>query len=76
MQESWVHSQSRMKYLWVTEGPEDWKGAKESLAGSSALQLEKVLQQGDISECCEPYMVMKEADTAKVGVGELGRVGG
>lgn len=31
-------------------------------------QLEKVLQQGDISECCEPYMVMKEADTAKVRV--------
>lgn len=31
-----------------------------------APQLEKVLQQGDISECCEPYMVMKEVDTAKV----------
>ena len=31
-----------------------------------APQLEKVLQQGDISECCEPYMVMKEADAAKV----------
>uniref|UniRef100_A0A8D1VA83 Dedicator of cytokinesis 6 n=1 Tax=Sus scrofa TaxID=9823 RepID=A0A8D1VA83_PIG len=29
------------------------------------IKLEKVLQQGDISECCEPYMVMKEADTAK-----------
>ena len=29
------------------------------------VKLEKVLQQGDISECCEPYMVMKEADTAK-----------
>lgn len=35
---------------------------------SSAPQLEKVLQQGDISECCEPYMVMKEVDTAKVSV--------
>ncbi|XP_070481578.1 dedicator of cytokinesis protein 6 isoform X7 [Equus przewalskii] len=29
------------------------------------IKLEKVLQQGDISECCEPYMVMKEVDTAK-----------
>uniref|UniRef100_A0A8I6ANH8 Dedicator of cytokinesis 6 n=1 Tax=Rattus norvegicus TaxID=10116 RepID=A0A8I6ANH8_RAT len=29
------------------------------------VKLEKVLQQGDISECCEPYMVMKEADTVK-----------
>ncbi|XP_040842271.1 dedicator of cytokinesis protein 6 isoform X2 [Ochotona curzoniae] len=29
------------------------------------IKLEKVLQQGDISECCEPYMVMKEADAAK-----------
>uniref|UniRef100_G3T4C0 Dedicator of cytokinesis 6 n=1 Tax=Loxodonta africana TaxID=9785 RepID=G3T4C0_LOXAF len=29
------------------------------------IKLEKVLQQGDISECCEPYMVLKEADTAK-----------
>ncbi|XP_051052782.1 dedicator of cytokinesis protein 6 isoform X5 [Phodopus roborovskii] len=29
------------------------------------VKLEKVLQQGDISECCEPYMVMKEADAAK-----------
>uniref|UniRef100_A0A8C5L0K0 Dedicator of cytokinesis 6 n=1 Tax=Jaculus jaculus TaxID=51337 RepID=A0A8C5L0K0_JACJA len=29
------------------------------------VKLEKVLQQGDISECCEPYMVMKEVDTAK-----------
>lgn len=34
--------------------------------GPPTLQLEKVLQQGDIGECCEPYMVMKEADTAKV----------
>ncbi|XP_040585899.1 dedicator of cytokinesis protein 6 isoform X2 [Mesocricetus auratus] len=29
------------------------------------VKLEKVLQQGDISECCEPYMVMKEADAVK-----------
>ncbi|XP_062827498.1 dedicator of cytokinesis protein 6 isoform X1 [Anolis carolinensis] len=29
------------------------------------IKLEKVLQQGDISECCEPYMVMKETDTLK-----------
>ncbi|XP_063084731.1 dedicator of cytokinesis protein 6 isoform X2 [Cavia porcellus] len=29
------------------------------------IKLEKVLQQGDIGECCEPYMVMKEVDTAK-----------
>lgn len=29
-------------------------------------QLEKVLQQGDIGECCEPYMVMKESDSSKV----------
>ncbi|KAK2497729.1 hypothetical protein MC885_014480 [Smutsia gigantea] len=29
------------------------------------IKLEKVLQQGDISECCEPYMVMKDVDTAK-----------
>lgn len=36
------------------------------LTGLRAPQLEKVLQQGDISECCEPYMVMKEVDTAKV----------
>lgn len=39
------------------------------MLGTSALQLEKVLQQGDISECCEPYMVMKEADAAKVRCG-------
>ncbi|TFK01351.1 DNA excision repair protein ERCC-1-like [Platysternon megacephalum] len=25
----------------------------------------KVLQQGDIGDCCEPYMVMKETDAAK-----------
>lgn len=30
------------------------------------LQLEKVLQQGDIGECAEPYMVFKESDAAKV----------
>lgn len=29
-------------------------------------QLEKVLQQGDIGECAEPYMVMKESDATKV----------
>uniref|UniRef100_A0A8D2LJQ8 Dedicator of cytokinesis 6 n=1 Tax=Varanus komodoensis TaxID=61221 RepID=A0A8D2LJQ8_VARKO len=29
------------------------------------IKLEKVLQQGDISECCEPYMVMKETDALK-----------
>ncbi|XP_032821878.1 dedicator of cytokinesis protein 7-like isoform X7 [Petromyzon marinus] len=29
------------------------------------IKLEKVLQQGDIGECADPYMVMKEADTAK-----------
>uniref|UniRef100_A0A6Q2XUX5 Dedicator of cytokinesis 7 n=1 Tax=Esox lucius TaxID=8010 RepID=A0A6Q2XUX5_ESOLU len=29
------------------------------------IQLEKVLQQGDIGECAEPYMVFKEADAAK-----------
>lgn len=34
-----------------------------------------MLQQGDISECCEPYMVMKEADTVKVCVGERDMVG-
>lgn len=31
-------------------------------------QLEKVLQQGDIGESCEPYMVMKESDSSKVTV--------
>ena len=31
-----------------------------------SLQLEKVLQQGDIGECAEPYMVFKESDAAKV----------
>ena len=29
-------------------------------------QLEKVLQQGDIGECAEPYMIFKEADATKV----------
>ncbi|KAH0628616.1 hypothetical protein JD844_009975 [Phrynosoma platyrhinos] len=29
------------------------------------IKLEKVLQQGDISECCEPYMVLKETDALK-----------
>ncbi|KAL8164603.1 UNVERIFIED_CONTAM: Dedicator of cytokinesis protein 7 [Gekko kuhli] len=29
------------------------------------IKLEKVLQQGDISECCEPYMVLKETEAAK-----------
>uniref|UniRef100_UPI00358FDEC1 dedicator of cytokinesis protein 7-like isoform X3 n=1 Tax=Myxine glutinosa TaxID=7769 RepID=UPI00358FDEC1 len=29
------------------------------------IKLEKVLQQGDIGECAEPYMVMKECDAAK-----------
>eukprot|EP00063_Salmo_salar_P084945 XP_014059780.1 PREDICTED: dedicator of cytokinesis protein 7-like isoform X4 [Salmo salar] len=30
------------------------------------IKLEKVLQQGDIGESCEPYMVMKESDSSKV----------
>ncbi|XP_053318481.1 dedicator of cytokinesis protein 6 isoform X2 [Spea bombifrons] len=29
------------------------------------IKLEKVLQQGDIGECCEPYMVLKESDAVK-----------
>uniref|UniRef100_A0A8C1H0A1 Dedicator of cytokinesis 7 n=1 Tax=Cyprinus carpio carpio TaxID=630221 RepID=A0A8C1H0A1_CYPCA len=29
------------------------------------IKLEKVLQQGDIGECAEPYMVFKESDAAK-----------
>uniref|UniRef100_H3DL65 Dedicator of cytokinesis 7 n=1 Tax=Tetraodon nigroviridis TaxID=99883 RepID=H3DL65_TETNG len=29
------------------------------------IKLEKVLQQGDIGECAEPYMVMKESDATK-----------
>uniref|UniRef100_A0A3B4CPG9 Dedicator of cytokinesis 6 n=1 Tax=Pygocentrus nattereri TaxID=42514 RepID=A0A3B4CPG9_PYGNA len=35
------------------------------------IKLEKVLQQGDIGECCEPYMVMKESDSTKVNVSKL-----
>lgn len=31
-------------------------------------QLEKVLQQGDIGECAEPYMIFKESDAAKVRI--------
>uniref|UniRef100_A0A2K6LRX7 Dedicator of cytokinesis 7 n=1 Tax=Rhinopithecus bieti TaxID=61621 RepID=A0A2K6LRX7_RHIBE len=29
------------------------------------IKLEKVLQQGDIGECAEPYMIFKEADATK-----------
>ncbi|KAM6456335.1 dedicator of cytokinesis protein 7 isoform 6-T6 [Liasis olivaceus] len=29
------------------------------------IKLEKVLQQGDIGECAEPYMILKEADATK-----------
>ncbi|XP_078417461.1 dedicator of cytokinesis protein 7 isoform X10 [Cetorhinus maximus] len=29
------------------------------------IKLEKVLQQGDIGECAEPYMIFKESDTTK-----------
>ncbi|XP_078387616.1 dedicator of cytokinesis protein 7 isoform X1 [Cetorhinus maximus] len=29
------------------------------------IKLEKVLQQGDIGECAEPYLVMKESDSTK-----------
>ncbi|KAK3532757.1 hypothetical protein QTP86_028126 [Hemibagrus guttatus] len=29
------------------------------------IKLEKVLQQGDIGECCEPYMVIKDSDSVK-----------
>ncbi|XP_030623318.1 dedicator of cytokinesis protein 8 [Chanos chanos] len=29
------------------------------------IKIEKVLQQGEISECADPYMVMKESDSAK-----------
>ncbi|XP_032873676.1 dedicator of cytokinesis protein 8 isoform X3 [Amblyraja radiata] len=29
------------------------------------IKIEKVLQQGDIAECAEPYLVMKEIDSAK-----------
>lgn len=45
------------------------------LAGNTSLQwfifpsqLEKVLQQGDIGECAEPYMIFKESDAAKVRI--------
>uniref|UniRef100_A0A6Q2XG36 Dedicator of cytokinesis 8 n=1 Tax=Esox lucius TaxID=8010 RepID=A0A6Q2XG36_ESOLU len=30
------------------------------------IKIEKVLQQGEIGDCAEPYMVMKETDSAKV----------
>ncbi|POI33879.1 hypothetical protein CIB84_002368, partial [Bambusicola thoracicus] len=33
-------------------------------------KLEKVLQQGDIGECAEPYMIFKESDAAKA-LGQL-----
>lgn len=56
--------------------PKTGRGLRSPWPGPSAPQLEKVLQQGDISECCEPYMVMKEADAVKVGVGELTGGGG
>lgn len=46
-------------------------GPRSTSRAPLAPQLEKVLQQGDVSECCEPYMVMKEADTAKVGAPRL-----
>ncbi|XP_047664248.1 dedicator of cytokinesis protein 7-like isoform X1 [Tachysurus fulvidraco] len=29
------------------------------------IKLEKVLQQGDIGECCDPYMVIKDSDSVK-----------
>ncbi|XP_072005664.1 dedicator of cytokinesis protein 6 isoform X7 [Engystomops pustulosus] len=29
------------------------------------IKMEKVLQQGDIGDCCEPYMVLKESDGMK-----------
>ncbi|XP_072928200.1 dedicator of cytokinesis protein 8 isoform X1 [Hemitrygon akajei] len=29
------------------------------------IKIEKVLQQGDIAECAEPYLVMKESDSSK-----------
>ncbi|XP_030052865.1 dedicator of cytokinesis protein 6 isoform X2 [Microcaecilia unicolor] len=29
------------------------------------IKLEKVLQQGDTGECCEPYMVLKESEASK-----------
>lgn len=51
----------------------DW-GPSSASPALPAPQLEKVLQQGDISECCEPYMVMKEVDTAKVSMWRLSEV--
>lgn len=68
-----------MEYLRTDEGARqlemgwDWGPSSASLA-LPAPQLEKVLQQGDISECCEPYMVMKEVDTAKVSMWRLSEV--
>lgn len=58
----------------LTRGPGGWgyggeSGFRSTSLGLPAPQLEKVLQQGDIGECCEPYMVMKEVDTAKVSGG-------
>lgn len=47
-----------VSYIGVCEGG-DWKCV-------FCPQLEKVLQQGDIGECAEPYMVFKESDAAKV----------
>lgn len=32
----------------------------------SLFQIEKVLQQGEISECADPYMTLKESDNSKV----------
>lgn len=51
----------------IGNGVGGWGPGSASLA-LPASQLEKVLQQGDISECCEPYMVMKEVDAAKVSM--------
>ncbi|XP_048834513.1 dedicator of cytokinesis protein 8 isoform X1 [Brienomyrus brachyistius] len=46
------------------------KSAIFSITNSSpdiylVIKIEKVLQQGEISDCAEPYMVMKESDTTK-----------
>lgn len=38
----------------------------EDAVCACVFQLEKVLQQGDIGECCEPYMVIKDSDSVKV----------
>lgn len=32
----------------------------------SVFQIEKVLQQGEISDCAEPYVTLRECDSAKV----------